>query len=329
MSTTDRYAKLGQKQAQSATRAAASSSGAEFVKIPFWNEVCDSSGTPLTEWKPKLGDNFFDIMPYIATSNNFKNEKGEIEWEIQVMVNLKLAYGLSKNQAKRTVDLVSRAGLGLPDPVADEQARLFDIASPGGVKNKTCAEWKEACALYPKLRTLYIIMVYSDDKKTRKPYLFAPAYESFGALLEKQHRSILRKGRDVIWSHPTEGMTIYLEGENKTFTPPGGQPTPFVGYSAVEAEARIAPYPEDICEKIPALDAAIIIPTLDEAYMALTGTTPGEAVQETVQIESTPAKEDIGTFAPAGTSETTVVETKVEAVKAPEEKPAFLDDIPF
>ena len=318
----DAYASLGKKQENSTARGTADGT-VEFEKKAFWGDVCDSSGNVLQEWKPKLGDNRFDIMPWKAVTNMFGNAVGDLCFDVQTSVNLKLSYGIPKSTAKKTVDLVSLTGLNKADPIAVEQARLFELASPGGVKNKTCDEWKQACALYPKARSLYIIMVYSDDCKSRKPFLFAPAYESFGKLLDKQHRSLLRKGRDVIWAHPTEGMTIYIEGEKDTFSV-GGQQIEFVGYSAVEAEDRIQPYPMDIIDKIPALDGAIIIPTADDAYMALTGTNPGENIQE-----EAPVAEE---FKPEGHTATTVVETpKVEVAKTPAPKVdrGFEDDLPF
>ncbi len=269
---------LGNAQAVSAQRGVADG-GAEFVHTNFWSPVLDAEGTPLTLWKPKLGDNAFDIMAWYAGTDDFGCVKGKPHFDIQVAVNMKMTFGKSQASAKRTANMVSRSALGLSDPISDAQAEYFDLAK----KNKQSPEWKKAVGLYPKNRSLYLIMVYSDDMQTRKPYLFSPAYKSFGELLESKERLLKKQGKNTLWAHPTKGNTIYIEGVKSTFAAPNGDSIPFTGFSSIEVIDRPKPYTVEMIKKLPSLDTYVTIPTEEEVSEALYGKAGAPAFVEEQQ----------------------------------------------
>lgn len=260
-------------------------SGGGFSHKNFWEDIKDKDGNVIELWKPEIGDNYFDIMPWIPGTNLFGQlDKGAV-FDIQLDVHMKMGTG------KQTEDVLSRAGLGFPDdPIQDEQKRLFEkansIAEAQGIDKKSTKEWKKALSLYPKKRSLYLILVHNEDG-TKTPKLFSPAYNTFGKLLEKKKRLLEKQGETVIWAHPTLGKTIYLECEETTFTPPGGTPIKFPGYDAVECINRAKPYPESIIDRMPQLDTYLKVPTADDCYKALFGTSAPveEDEDETITAE--------------------------------------------
>ena len=257
------------EDAQKVSSANGKSEGNEYKVINFWEDMTTKDGTVITEWKPKMGSNKFDILPWIAGTDLIKDSannsmKGKVVFDIQLDVHMKLGTG------HVTHNLISRASLGLSDdPINDEQSRLFDAnTKAGGVKGTP--DFKKAVSLYPKKRSLYLIMVHNDDG-TKTPHIYAPAWKSFGELLEKKKKFLESNGEKVIWAHPKLGKTIYLECTEESFTPAGGTPIKFPGFSAVEVLERKKAYPDSIVEKVPQMDTFLKIPTGDEMYKILFG----------------------------------------------------------
>lgn len=292
----------------------------KFEKILYYTPVLNKNGEPLPLFKVKKGMNKFDILPWIAETDLF-GQKGNCVFDVCVDVNMRLG--------AKQAQVVSRASLGMADPVTDEQLRQFNLAKEKGVtrnsskKEKSeCAEWKKAVSLFAMKRSLYIINVYNDDG-TKTPHLFAPAYNSFGKLLKEKEQFLKSTGQDVIWAHPTLGPTICINGVDDPFPGDDGKMVPFIGFSSIEVIPRVKPYPESIVNKVPALDAHLIIPTEDEVYEYLFGVKPSVApVVEEVEEES---EQDLSFSTPAEDAPELFIPSEQET-SAPEPD---LDDLPF
>lgn len=300
----------------------------DFKHESFFNPILTKDGTALTEWKPKKGDNFFDIIGFVMGTDIFadvdeKRAKGRFVSEIVVDVN----WHIKQGQAQ--YDLISRSNLGLAnDPFQDEQARLFLEAKNKGVTGRSddmvknaCVEFQKAKSLFPKTRNLYLVAVYDETKTKKTFHYYAPAYFSFGKLLDTEKETTKKMGGvDINWGHPVDGPTIYINGVEKSFNG-----NPFIGFDTIKTMPRIKPFKVgegeeaelEFVKKFPSLDESLIVPEYDKAYEVLFGVKP-QATGVTLDT-STPDVETEAT--------TTAPETTTTDPDSGDDN--FEDDIPF
>lgn len=307
----------------------------KFEKILYYNPVLNKDGEPLPLFKPKMGMNMFDILPWIAESDLF-GMKGLPVFDVTVDVNMKVG--------SKMAQMVSRSGLGYSnDPIQEEQFRLYQLAkdteglskSSSKEDKKKSKNWSTATSLFAMKRSMYIINVYNEDG-TKTPHLFTPAYNSFAKFLVEKEEFLKSTGQAVpLWGHPTQGPTICLTGVSDPFPGNDGKMVPFIGFNSVETVPRAKPYlkpdateEEELAfiKRIPSLDSYLKIPTEEEVYTMLFGVAPSQAPM----VAETPApvvEEEAGLSFSSAAPTLNVPDNKPVAEPAPE--PSFEDDIPF
>ena len=343
------------------TATAPVSGGTDFINNKFYTPILKKDGTELELWKPVMGDNYFDLIPFIMGTDTFammdlKRAKGSCVYDIMVDVNMRL------KQGNTSWEYPSRSSLKLAvDPIHEEKIRLFAVAKDRyGITGKStdaeklaCKEFQTAKGLFPSTRSLYIVAVYDretiafnrlpanidNQKKVKRTFhLFAPAIHSFGKKLEAKKSDEGKIGNTINWGHPILGPTIYIQGKDATFKAQGEEKH-FVGYDSIAIMPRIEAYPkagateaqaEEFITKMPKLDEHITVPTSDEVYKALFG---ASAPVVEVQVE-TPKEDETGLeFKKTMDAPVTVVETVVKPpVTVVEPEPVtdpYEDDIPF
>lgn len=327
----------------------------EFINHKFYTPILKKDGKELELWKPALGPNFFDLIPFkMATDkwdrvdiNNAKNTirtKGSVVFDIIVDVNMRLTQG------NTSWDLPSREFFGLDDdPVADEKWRLFKKAKEDfGITGKSsqadkdnCKTFQRAKSLFPSTRSLYIVAVYdpeivaynrnpknTEKKKYKKTFhLFAPAYHTFGRLLEEKKSDEMKIGNDINWGHPTEGPTIFIDGKAGSWKDSSGTSRDMIDYKSIAIMPRLEKYPLDIIDKVPSLDEYIIVPTGDEVYKALFGV---ERKANAVDAESNDEEEeDEGLSFSSNSYEDEEEEDNSDDFDSDSDNGSYEDDIPF
>jgi hypothetical protein len=333
----------------------------DFVNNRFYTPVLKKDGTELPLWKPALGPNYVDLIPFrmatdkydrvdINDAKKINRNKGKIVYDIVVDVNMRLSQG------NTSWDYPSRSFFGLEgDAIADEKWRLFkkakedhDITGKSPQSDKdNCAVFQRAKKLFPSTRSLYIVAVYDAEivvynreaqkynnnpdnkekkqlnKNKREFHLFAPAYHTFGRLLEEKKSDEMKIGNDINWGHPTLGPTIFIDGKDGEWKDSTGTSRKMVDYKSIAIMPRLEAYPDTIIDKVPSLDEHIIIPTEEEVYKALFGTSAPVAPEETKEE----AVDEGLSFTEAMASETNV--EIVEPESGGEGDGNFEDDIPF
>jgi hypothetical protein len=339
----------------------------EFVNNRFYTPILKKDGTELSLWKPALGPNYIDLIPFrmatdkwdkvdVNDAKKINRNKGKIVYDIVVDVNMRLTQG------NTSWDYPSRSFLGLgDDAIAEEKWRLFNKAkddfgitgtSPQADKDN-CSVFQQAKKLFPSTRSLYIVAVYNaeivqynrdaqkfnnnpantDKKKLKKNerefHLFAPAYHTFGRLLEEKKSDEMKIGNDINWGHPTQGPTIFIDGRPDSWKDSTGTSRPMVAYKSIAIMPRLEAYPESIIDKVPSLDEHIIVPTADEVYKALFGVLPSSTVKEEVEEEGLSFKKAMS--APVTVEETFTEDDDASSYEDEDtdDSGSFEDDIPF
>ena len=293
--------------------------GESKFKFENWFTPPTLNGKEIPEFKPQVGANKIDIIPFTLGSNLLavvdpRKTQGQVAYDVTVDVHMK------HQQGTITRNIVSRNNLGLEgDAFFAERNEQFKLAN----KDKTTTYWKKAISLFPKGRQLVLVMVY-DEAGNRSLHYWAPSWHVFGELLKTKQENLAKMGENISYGHPTLGKSIFFTGYNKKFPLPNGGEGSYVAFDSIEVTARQKPYPEDIYTKMPSLDLLVKVPTAQEMEEYLYGTTiPTEAPkEETVQVA--PPK--------APVAETPKAEPVVTPTVTPEvtsEAPLNIDDFQF
>lgn len=209
----------------------------------------------MTFWKPGPGQHIFDILPYIAGTQNPRRKKGKAAYVVDVFTHR----GVGPNEDQY---ICLAKSFNEPCPICEYRAER--------VKEGDATE-EEIKALKPSRRVIYAIWDGDDQKKG------VQIYEVAHWFMENPIQSIVKKPKRggglseaIDFPHPDNGKSVAFEikavGKNRDYT----------GHQFVD---RDEPIPDEILEAVPVVDELLHVPSYDEVHAAFFGAS-SEVVEE-------------------------------------------------
>jgi len=203
-------------------------------------------------WKPGPGQHIFDILPYIAGTQNPRRKKGKAAYVVDIFVHR----GVGPNEDQYVCLAKS---FNEPCPICEYRAER--------VKEGDATE-EELKALKPGRRVIYAVWDGDDQKKG------VQIYEVAHWFMENPIQSIVKKPKRggglseaIDFPHPDNGKSVAFEikavGKNRDYT----------GHQFVD---RDEPIPDEILESVPVVDELLHIPSYDEVHAAFFGASAHE-----------------------------------------------------
>jgi hypothetical protein len=203
-------------------------------------------------WKPGPGQHIFDILPYIAGTQNPRRKKGKAAYVVDIFVHR----GVGPNEDQYVCLAKS---FNEPCPICEYRAER--------VKEGDATE-EELKALRPGRRVIYAVWDGDDQKKG------VQIYEVAHWFMENPIQSIVKKPKRggglseaIDFPHPDNGKSVAFEikavGKNRDYT----------GHQFVD---RDEPIPDEILEAVPVVDELLHIPSYDEVHAAFFGASSQE-----------------------------------------------------
>ena len=201
----------------------------------------------MTFWKPGPGQHIFDILPYIAGTQNPRRKKGKAAYVVDVFTHR----GVGPNEDQY---ICLAKSYNEPCPICEYRAER--------VKEGDATE-EELKALKPSRRVIYAIWDGDDQKKG------VQIYEVAHWFMENPIQSIVKKPKRggglseaIDFPHPDNGKSVAFEikavGKNRDYT----------GHQFVD---RDEPIPDEILETVPVVDELLHIPSYEEVHAAFFG----------------------------------------------------------
>jgi hypothetical protein len=222
-------------------------------------------------WKPGAGQHIFDILPYLAGSQNPNRKKGKPAYIVDVFVH--------RNVGPNEDQYICRAKtFNEACPICEYRKEREDERKAGGDVSE-----EEVKALKPGRRAIYAIWDGDDQKKG------VQIYEVAHWFMENPIQSIVKKPKRggglseaVDFPHPDDGKSIAFEikavGKNRDYT----------GHQFVDRDEVI---PDEILEAVPVVDELLHIPSYDEVHAAFFGASASEVEEIAGQVEEEPEPE--------------------------------------
>jgi hypothetical protein len=243
--------------------------------------LLDLSIIKLPVWVPKTGrdKNYIDIMPWKISQSWYKFlrersgkptglEVGEWNYKLEVPRHSNL--GPSKDLA-----VCIREAFGKTDPPCEDMFAEYQKKRDG---SKDFSE-KKVIALRPSWRDFYVI--YDYDQREKGYMLWEIAYEMF----EKYLLDEIKDDENLVPWDLEDGRSIEFRGREKRI----GDGPVFVEAEGITLYKR-DPLPESELDKIPSLDAAIVIPDYEDIRNLYYGLEPEEEKEkETEKPKDEPA----------------------------------------
>jgi hypothetical protein len=218
-------------------------------------------------WKPGPGQHIFDILPYIAGSQNPRRKKGKAAYVVDVFTHR----GVGPNEDQY---ICLAKSFNEPCPICEYRAER--------VKESDATE-EEIKALKPGRRVVYAIWDGDDQKKG------VQLYEVAHWFMENPIQSIVKKPKRggglseaIDFPHPDNGKSVAFEikavGKNRDYT----------GHQFVD---RDEPIPDEILEAVPVVDELLHVPSYDEVHAAFFGASAHEV--EEIASEKKEEEEEV------------------------------------
>jgi len=208
----------------------------------------------------KMGaKNEFDILPWKVTTKNHPDKDvkpGDYEWVLDVSIHQNI--GVNNDNyvcLKRTY--------GKPCPICEERERLAELNG-----------WKDpiVTALSPSRRGLMWILDHRERDEDKEIKLFKSSWASLAKngfmslLLQEIEVTEGEENQEIIVADLEEGRTVTFEGMEAS----GGD---FTYMTPNPRKFKLVPrdesLDEELWDRVPSLDALLIIPTYDELRNAL------------------------------------------------------------
>ncbi|MCJ7747870.1 MAG: hypothetical protein MUP27_09005 [Desulfobacterales bacterium] len=241
--------------------------------------LLDLSVIGLPIWTPRSGKdkNFIDIMPWRVSQSWYKTlrtrsgdvtrlDVGDVDYKLEVARHNNVGPG-------KDMMLCLREAFAKGDPICEDMFTEFQKRKDGAKDFNA----DKARSFQPSWRDFYIIYDYDDADKGFQ--LWEMSYELFEKFLLDEMPTSPEEGGLVIPWDLLDGRSVEFKGREKKLG----------NYSFIEAEGitfhKRDPYDEGILDKLPSLDAALIIPTYEqirEAHFGLESqdTGPEAAVEK-------------------------------------------------
>lgn len=238
----------------------------------------------LPAWQPRSGKdkNYIDIVPWRITQSWYKNlrtRSGKLTGMDVGDVDYKLEVARHNNVGPvKDMMLCLREAFARNDPVCEDMFTEYQKRKD----SKQDFNADKARSFQPSWRDFYVIYDYDDPDRGYQ--LWEMAYELFEKFLLEEMPISPEEGGLVIPWDLLDGRSIEFKGRLKML----GK------YEYVEAEGitfhKRDPYDESILDKIPSLDAALIIPSYEEIRAAHFGLDGQDAAGESA-VEKPEEKE--------------------------------------
>jgi hypothetical protein len=210
-------------------------------------------------WKPGPGQHIFDILPYIAGTQNPRRKKGKAAYVVDVFTHR----GVGPNEDQY---ICLAKSFNEPCPICEYKKQREDDK-----RNGEDVSEDELKALKPSRRVVYAIWDGDDQKKG------VQLYEVAHWFMENPIQSIVKKPKRggglseaIDFPHPDNGKSVAFEikavGKNRDYT----------GHQFVD---RDEPIPDEILEAVPVVDELLHVPSYDEVHAAFFGAS-SEVVEE-------------------------------------------------
>jgi len=203
--------------------------------------------------------NEFDILPWEVTTKNHPDKDikpGDYEWVLDVSIHQNI--GVNNDRyicLKRTY--------GKPCPICEERERLAELNG-----------WKDpiVTALSPSRRGLMWVLDHRERDENKEIKLFSASWASIARngfiplLLELIEEAETESGEEIIVADLAEGRTVVfeaMEASGGDFTYMAPNPRKFTLVPRDES------LDESLWDRVPSLDALLIVPTYDELHNAL------------------------------------------------------------
>ena len=266
--------------------------------------------TGYSDYKPVEGANRFNVIPFPVKNPLYPPVvKGEIEvgdWEqfLDVWVHSRVGEG--------SKDFLCLKQFGHACPLCVETSRLYDEADRTGEEKAK----KAATAMKAKRRSLIIVQPIVKGEP-QDLALYNASHFSFTSLLLKEANDNPDGGGPINFADPDAGKVVYFRAE------PSAKMKKAMDFEGFKFTPRDAELDVD-WEKIPSLDALMIIPTPQDMDAALFGG-PEKKKPDEEEEEAPPPEEKARTRSAPAEETQPLKETKPAAEAEPtktESKPA-------